>query len=245
MELYERNGEMKMQFVIYDDHPDASATLKSMLQPMLPSSVRIDCANTLTQANKTIGEGTDVVFQDIELDTAKNGIRFAQELQKRFPRLRFVFITAYTEYYEEIFAVEPIAFMRKPFRPEGLQICLEQLERHLHLHSQQVSVTLTKNHILSLELSDVEYIENCNRRLLFRKADDTVKYTLRMRMTDLEPLLPSNFARCHQSFCVNMGQVAELRRFCFVMKNGQEIAVSGRRFAETRQQYLSYLGSQL
>ncbi|MBR3630638.1 MAG: response regulator transcription factor [Oscillospiraceae bacterium] len=232
-----------MHFVIYDDQPDAAASLRSMLLPLFPSPVQVDCASTLAQAQTLIGAQTDVVFQDIQLEHSQNGIDFARKLHQLFPRLKFVFITAFSEYYEEIFTVDPIAFIQKPFRQEGVRLCVEQLERHLH--EQQIIVSPTKGHIQTLALSDVFYIENSDRRLLLRTADDAVKYTLRMRMSDIEPQLPVSFVRCHHSFCVNLEQVTELRRFFFILKNGREIPVSSRRFAQAREQYLTFLGSQL
>ena len=227
---------VRMKFVIYDDNADAADALRSMLLPLLPDTVQVDNACSLAQAQALIGDQTDVVFQDIELDTPQNGIRFASQLRRQFPQLQFVFISAYMQYFEEVFTVDPIAFIRKPFRPEGVQLCVEQLRRHLHIQDQQIAVSLTKGHIQTLVLNDVAYIENSDRRLLLRTAGNTVKYTLRMRMAEIEPLLPDSFVRCHHSFCVNMEQVAELRRFCFVLKNGSEIPVSGRRFAQTREQ---------
>lgn len=234
-----------MKFVIYDDQADVADTLKAMLMPLLPGCVEVDCACSLERAQALIDDQTDVVFQDIELDTTQNGISFASQLRRQFPQLHFVFITGHTEFYEEIFSVDPIAFIKKPFRPEGVQLCVEQIKRHLSIQEQQIAVSLTKGHIQTLLLKDVAYIENSDRRLLLRTAGDTVKYTLRMRMAEIEPLLPGSFVRCHHSFCVNMNYVSELRRFCFVLKNGHEIPVSGRRFAQTREQYLAFLGSLL
>ena len=121
-----------MKLVIYDDHADAADSLRSFLLPLLPDYVQVDRACSLAQAQALIDNETDVVFQDIGLDTPQNGIHFATQLRRRFPRLRFVFITAYTEYYEAIFAVDPIAFIRKPFRQEGVQLCVEQLRGLLY-----------------------------------------------------------------------------------------------------------------
>ena len=234
-----------MKFVIYDDQADMADTLKAMLIPLLPGSIVVDCAYSLEQARTLIDDQTNVVFQDIELDTTQNGINFALQLRRQFPQVQFVFITGYTEYFEEIFMVDPIGFIQKPFRQNGVHLCVEQIKRHLSIQEQQIAVSLTKGHIQTLLLKDVAYIENSDRRLLLRTAGDTVKYTLRMRMAEIEPLLPGSFVRCHHSFCVNMNYVSELRRFCFVLKNGHEIPVSGRRFAQTREQYLAFLGSLL
>ncbi len=234
-----------MQFVIYDDSPEAAKQLSDLLQPLLPECISLQYARTPAEADLLISSQTAVVFQDIELGAGLNGISAAEAFRERFPQLRFVFITAHTQYYEEIFSVEPLAFLQKPFREESVRRCVELLRKRLFIDSEQITVRLTKNTISTLQLGDVVCIENNNRRLLFRQADGNVKYTLRMRMGDLEPLLPDCFVRCHYSFCVNMLHITELRRQCFALAGGIEIPISSKRFAETKERYITFLGSRL
>lgn len=234
-----------MQFVIYDDSPEAAKQLCDLLRPLLPESISLQYARTPEDADKLISPQTAVVFQDIELGDDLNGIAAAEAFRERFPQLRFVFITAHTQYYEQIFSVEPLAFLQKPFRAESVRRCVELLRKRLSIDTEQITVQLTKNTISTLQLADVVCIENNNRRLLFRQANGNVKYTLRMRMGEIEPLLPDCFVRCHYSFCVNMMHITELRRQCFELANGTEVPISSKRFAETKERYITFLGSRL
>ena len=233
-----------LRAVICDDDIGSSELLKKMITNNINNEAAVMCAETCEKASELIDDRTDAVFMDICLSEA-NGIDYAVKLKDSYPRIRIVFITAYTEYCEKIFKAQPVGFLVKPFKDDSVRDVLELLGRSLNDAADMLTLRSSKNTVSKINLSDIYYIENSDRRLLFYGADGTLKKAEKISLREAESRLPDYYIRCHHSFFVNMKTIKGIKRFAFTLTNGKEIPISQGKFIQTRDRYFHYLGGLL
>ncbi|MBR4627382.1 MAG: response regulator transcription factor [Ruminococcus sp.] len=233
-----------LRAVICDDDIAASELLKKMIKKNTDSKASVICTETCEKASELIDNRTDAVFMDICLSEA-NGINFAVELKERYPQLRIVFITAYTEYCEKIFKAQPVGFLVKPFKDESVRDVIEWIGKSMNDAADMITLRASKNAVVNIDLSEVYYIENSDRRLLFYGADEVLKGEARISLREAESRLPDYYIRCHHSFFVNMNNIKGIKRFAFTLTDGKELPISQGKFIQTRDRYFQYLGGLL
>ena len=69
---------------------------------------------------------------------------------------------------------------------------------------------------------------------------DREKWTVYMKMDELEKLLPENFLRCHKSYMVNMNQIASFAAEGIILESGRKIPVSRAKYQEARKRFWEY-----
>lgn len=70
----------------------------------------------------------DIIFTDI-LMPCMNGIESAKKIQKLFPDIRFVFVTAHSKFRDTVKKVNSLGFLLKPVDPEELDNCIEKIKK--------------------------------------------------------------------------------------------------------------------
>ncbi len=200
-------------------------------------------ATTREQAELYMQDGIDLVFLDIVLDGSGNGIDFAKFLRRKYPLAKIIFITAHIRYCEEIFEAAPDGFLVKPFTVQRVMRSLDILKTNTHTEDS-VAIKSSKSNITRIMLRDISYIESFSRKLIFYNAAFEKTYEFRdCKLSSIESELPWYFLRCHQSYCVNLSFVSDLKRYSFAMKGSDtEVPVSQNRFKNTKEKYLKYLG---
>ncbi|MDQ7047650.1 MAG: response regulator [Sulfurovum sp.] len=74
----------------------------------------------------------DVIFMDINIKGIRNGIEVAKEVQKLYPLVSFVFVSAYldNETITQACEVEPLGYLTKPVQPKQLETILILVSKH-------------------------------------------------------------------------------------------------------------------
>ncbi len=73
----------------------------------------------------------DVVFMDVHLARGADGIDTAAAILEMLPATRFIFLTAYTDpdTRERAAALNPVAYLAKPFDPASVEDALRKLDQ--------------------------------------------------------------------------------------------------------------------
>ena len=103
---------------------------------------------------------------------------------------------------------------------------LEELACEAQKGREQKLVVRARSTVYSLETEDILYVEQIR---------------VPMKLGEVQEAMPDYFLRCHQSFLVN---AREIVRFCqkkITLKNGIEIPVSRKRYAQAREAYRHFL----
>lgn len=162
---------------------------------------------------KGILQKINAIYIDIKIDSL-NGIEIAQKIQQENPKIKIIYMTAYSQYSEAIFKTKPTYLLLKPIKKEQIK---KSLERALKEEKQNKNIKTfnIKGKIFNIEVEKIKYIES-NKRVVIIYEED-LKRRIYGKLDEIEEMLPSNFVRCHQSYIVNLEHVRELNTHEFVL----------------------------
>lgn len=162
---------------------------------------------------KGILQKINAIYIDIKIDSL-NGIEIAQKIQQENPKIKIIYMTAYSQYSEAIFKTKPTYLLLKPIKKEQIK---KSLERALQEEKQNKSIKTfnIKGKIFNIEVEKIKYIES-NKRVVIIYEED-LKRRIYGKLDEIEEMLSSNFVRCHQSYIVNLEYVRELNTHEFVL----------------------------
>lgn len=162
---------------------------------------------------KGILQKINAIYIDIKIDSL-NGIEIAQRIQQENPKIKIIYMTAYSQYSEAIFKTKPTYLLLKPIKKEQIK---KSLERALQEEKQNKNIKTfnIKGKIFNIEVEKIKYIES-NKRVVIIYEED-LKRRIYGKLDEIEEMLPSNFVRCHQSYIVNLEYVRELNTHEFVL----------------------------
>ncbi|MCR4736396.1 MAG: response regulator [Treponema sp.] len=115
-----------MKIIALDDEYLGLEGLTKAIKESVPSATLHafqDCDKALEDIKSFI---PDIAFLDIELRT-KNGIEVAQILKEKNPKINIIFVTGYSDYMKEAFALYASGYVLKPVIPENIKKELEHL----------------------------------------------------------------------------------------------------------------------
>lgn len=121
-----------MNFLIVDDEPNALKELEKQIRKIVPNAgiTPSRLAKTALLAARTTS--FDVAFLDIELGTS-NGLLLAKQLKELLPNLRIIFVTGYSQYAIDAFAIHATGYLLKP-------VLASDIERELKfIYGDQIS----------------------------------------------------------------------------------------------------------
>lgn len=162
---------------------------------------------------KGILQKINAIYIDIKIDSL-SGIEIAQKIQQENPKIKIIYMTAYSQYSEAIFKTKPTYLLLKPIKKEQIK---KSLERALQEEKQNKSIKTfnIKGKIFNIEVEKIKYIES-NKRVVIIYEED-LKRRIYGKLDEIEEMLSSNFVRCHQSYIVNLEHVRELNTHEFVL----------------------------
>jgi DNA-binding LytR/AlgR family response regulator len=185
-----------------------------------------------------------IYFLDIIMD--KNGIDVAKELREVTPDVPIIFTTSSKEFAINAFKVQAFDYILKPVKKEELFSCLDKL-----ITSMQVAIKASFNiklnnlSIVTININEITYIEQKDRRLMFHMIDGSSHLTTSIRGKFLEEIPFNiedyNFINCHTSFVINMNQIKSITDHSFIMKNGDNIPIAKRIEKQVVDTYTNYL----
>ena len=192
-----------------------------------------DSADALAEALDRDGRCFDLLLLDIQMD-GMSCMELAKELYaKRLP-VSILFITGCADYALEGHSVHPVHYLLKPVEPERLD---EALYRDWQARHQAKAIIFHQGgRTVSLRVEDVTYMESLNRMVIVHLPEE--EHTFSITLANAERLTPPGlFARCHNSFLVNLDWVKEVGRTQVLLRNGMRMPV-GRRFYQSFQSAL-------
>ena len=162
---------------------------------------------------KGILQKINAIYIDIKIDSL-NGIEIAQKIQQENPKIKIIYMTAYSQYSEAIFKTKPTYLLLKPIKKEQIKKSLERALQE-EKHNKSIKTFNIKGKIFNIEVEKIKYIES-NKRVVIIYEED-LKRRIYGKLDEIEEMLPSNFVRCHQSYIVNLEHVRELNTHEFVL----------------------------
>mgnify|MGYP003623654237 FL=1 len=138
------------------------------------------------------------------------------------------------------FRVLSFAYLVKPLNDKAV---IETLQSSVHLLEQRKVLYLysVRKKIHSVPLMQIEYIESFGRKIIIHLTDEQqMEYngSLKKAMTKVEG---SPFTRVHNSYVVNLEQIAILESWRIVLRSGVEIRIGNRYHATFHAAYRDFI----
>ena len=189
-------------------------------------------------AARTRGASWDLILLDIMMD-GKDGIELAEALRASGDETDLIFITSSPEYALAGYRTYPASYLLKPLTKEKLGPVLSRcLERREKLPSLVLDVL--NGGKITLMLGEIRYIEVYRRELVVHGKDRALSCVGPLNAV-LDELPEESFYHCHRSYVVNLNQVSGVRKYCFLLRGGEEVPIAVRTYPEAQARWLDHL----
>lgn len=179
----------------------------------------------------------DLLILDIQME-GMTGMELARSLRDKGNRVSIIFVTACDDYLSEGYGVQPIHFLLKPVRREALASAI-----HTDLKLNYIPKTVVVhigNKLVHLSLSDIRYIESYNHSIVIHQSTDNSTYYF--SLSDFEKQLPmGQFARCHNSYLVNLDEVREIGRTELSLQSGETLPMGRTYYKAFQSAFVRYI----
>lgn len=180
----------------------------------------------------------DLVFLDVDMPNL-NGIDTGKYINSTDSKAIIIFVTNYPQYAIEAFECNAFHYLLKSSEYDKFySVIFRAVEKHRLYH--RCYVLKTKDSLVTLDLSEINYIECCKKHLLF--YTDTKVYSTRENICDtLEKIKDFGFYQTHQGFIVNFSKVHHFTKTDAILVNGMKVMISVRKRTEVMTAYNKYI----
>lgn len=165
-----------------------------------------------------------------------NGMEFARLVRsKADPHKGIIFLTSYNEIVYETFEVRAYNFLVKPIQKEKL---FNVLDSYLKTTVETGKIMVKyKDEAHIIDIDDIYYFEVIIKDVFIHLENKTIKCRKKIEAFE-EELAPFGFFRTHRSYLVNISKIDSINSKSAIMKNGDEVYVSGKKYAELCEKFL-------
>lgn len=193
------------------------------------------------------GEVADIYLLDMIM-SEKTGIDIGRQLRDMGCENAIIYITASMDYALDAYHVHAVRYLLKPLNQNDFFEALDHALAHMNVKSDPLYLVKTKDGIIHVPYSRIEYIENVSRTLDIHLTDGERLTSIFIRSSfdkKIEPLVESKaFLQVHKSFVVNLIYVRKLANNYVIMDSGHKIPVSKTKTAAVKKEYLLFFSEQ-
>ncbi len=192
-------------------------------------------------------ELADIYILDMIM-SVKSGIDIGKQIRSMDDESVIVYITSSEDFALDAYDVKAIRYLVKPVRNEKFFEAMDYAFAYTNVKRDAVFLVKTKDGLVSLSCSKIEYIENSSRMLEICLAGGKLVQSIFIRKSFDEEikelLLQDNFLQVHKSFIINLKYVKKMAQSNMVMESDKIIPVSKKRIADVKRKYLLFVSGQ-
>lgn len=186
----------------------------------------------------------DVVFMDIDFQTSKTGIHYAEDLYLIAPDIGIIYVTGYNDRYAQHILLADTNLMGYLTKPVEESLLSRYLDKVCEKQTPQEFLTFSmRRKTYSIPVESILYIESHNHTVTIHT--DWKNYVIYEKLSDLLARTPAQIIQCHKSFLVNLTRIRQLEPGKLILQNGQPIPVSKPYMAATQASFFQYIGHKL
>lgn len=236
-----------INFVMVENEDAATERIVQMLRTFFAAQgdrpeLTINCFPDAIQFLTNYKPTYDIVFMDIDMPEL-NGMDAARKLREQDENVVIIFVTNMAQYAVEGYAVAALDFIVKPVRYKHLEQVLERALKVVEARRWDQRFTVKQgDKVMTIRVSDVQYIEVVNHTLHFHRNGET--FTRSGSLKELERQLDAFgcFAKCNSCYLVNLNYVTAVEGF-FATVGGARLQISHPRKKEFMLALAGFLGS--
>lgn len=194
----------------------------------------------------TNGKTADLYILDM-LMPKRTGIDLGKRIRECGGDSIIIYLTSSDDFALDAYGVHAIRYLLKPIEAEKL---FEALDYGMFLleernEAEAVYLVKTAEGLAKTPYSQIEYIENANRKLEVHLVAGSILKSIFIRRSfekEIEELAAErNFLQVHKSFLVNLDHVKQLGSGVMIMESGRQIPVSKAKAANVKREYLLFV----
>lgn len=243
-----------MKIVVCDDSMEDLEKIKGLLTKYMVTnkSVRLE-TEYFTDAAKLYHQIQEEAQSDIYiLDmimSERTGIDIGTLIRSTDERSVIIYITSSDDFAFEAYSVRAVRYLLKPVQEELFIEALDYAVSSISRETKDAVYTVkTKEGLVSIPYSRIEYIENYSRTLNIRLTDKKSIQSIFLRKSfdeEIQQFIENgSFVHVHKSFLVNLCHVDKLASGNVIMESGAKVPVSKARTADVKREYLKFVSGQ-
>lgn len=178
----------------------------------------------------------------------KSGIDLGNKIRRCGSEKTIIYITSSDEFALDAYDVHAIRYLLKPIRESQLYEALDYAFTCSEVSSGPRYLVRTRQGLVSVPYSRIEYIENSSRMLAVHMVDGEIIKSIFIRSsfdTEVGELISEgSFMQVHKSFLINKRYVKRLNGDCVILESGDRVPISKKRAADVKREYLLYISEQ-
>ena len=183
----------------------------------------------------------DIIITDIQMP-GLSGIDLAKAIHQKSKHTQIIFTSSFTEYIQDVFAVQPVFYLLKPYQEDKFKEAISLAVKNLEGYRQFIEI-LSQNKSVRICISDIQYLESDKRTVFFHKGEESISCFA--KLDDIEEKLPGYFIRCHKSYLVNMHQIERISNNQIKLFSGIIVPVAKARYPEVKKMILHFWEAQI
>lgn len=191
---------------------------------------------------------SDIYILDMIM-SERTGIDIGTLIRSTDEKSVIIYITSSDDFAFEAYGVHAVRYLLKPVQEalfiEALDYAVSNISKKT---TDAVFTVKTKEGLVSVPYSKIEYIENYSRTLNICLTDGKSVQSIFIRRSFDEEIRQivenSSFVQVHKSFLVNLSHVDKLASGNVIMESGATIPVSKTRTADVKKEYLKFVSEQ-
>lgn len=165
----------------------------------------------------------------------RTGIDLGRQIRMSGYESVIIYITSSDDHALDAYGVHAVRYLLKPIDENSLFEALDYALSYKKTKAEPLYLIKTKEGILQRPYSEIEYIENANRRLAVHLVDGETLKSLFIRKCFEDEIkdvaAKPNFLQIHKSFLINLDYVKQLTPNNVLMESGIRLPVSKARAA--------------
>lgn len=184
-----------------------------------------------------------ILFLDIDMG-AYNGITIARRIRSLKLDPILIFVTNYVEYSPEGYEVRAFRYLLKSELDRKLPVYYQEALAELN-HKADVLTFSVGGEQYFVKRKNIVYLESRKRSMYLHtlqpeRAGECFYSTMENMETELND---AGFLRVHKSYLVNMAYIEKLNYDKVLLRNGETLPVSQRKFSDIKILYLRWKGN--
>jgi two-component system LytT family response regulator len=231
-----------MNAIIVDDEAMARSVIRGMLNENFNEiNIKAECKNVPEAVLQIQLHKPDIVFLDIEMPEY-NGFDLLKFFRPEQIDFQIIFVTAYSEYALQAFAISAVDYLLKPIRKEHLIRAMNKvkiksqeatmqyqvLNENIQNPKNQKLVLHTANTLFVVKFSDIIYLEADGNYTCFYTTSQP-KILVSKKVSEFDFLeSEDNFFRCHRSYLINIDKILRVdkKELALELEGGGKVYVS-------------------
>lgn len=235
-----------LHFAICEDEAHFAADLLGMIEAYAQESaveIRVSHFKNGLDLVDPYQTGYDLIFLDIQMDLM-DGLQAAERIRELDPTVAIIFLTSLAQYALEGYKYQATNYILKPIKYARLKLELDQWRRTYNGQTQDFIVVKNDQGSYKIPHQTLKFIDTYDRKVKVHTETEEILSTKKLK--DYESELPTScFARCHNSFLVNLNFVKRVEQLEIQLLSGESLPISQPRRKQFMKSLTEYWGNQL